>query len=123
MKQLTIFALLAAALVLNGCGKDDAGADKAAAPTGSSAPAASSAPATSAAPATKPAMAEPAAAPMAMAADGATRMIDHTQDEIEFMLKKSLAGWESLREDVSDSEQIKMIDKEIAGLKSKLDAM
>jgi hypothetical protein len=39
------------------------------------------------------------------------------------MLKKSLAGWESLREDVSDSEQVAMIEKEIADLKSKLEAL
>ena len=101
MKYFTTFALLVAAMVIAGCGKDDAGSNKAAAPA-----------------------AEPAAEPAPMmSADGATKIIDHTQDEIEFMLKKSLAGWESLLEDVSDSEQVAMVKMESASLKSKLEAM
>ncbi|MGR9090205.1 MAG: hypothetical protein ACU85U_06460 [Gammaproteobacteria bacterium] len=123
MKYFTTFALLVAAMVIAGCGKDDAGSNKAAAPA---APSVKAAPA--AAPAASPAATAPAAEPAAepapmMSADGATKIIDHTQDEIEFMLKKSLAGWESLLEDVSDSEQVAMVKKEIASLKSKLEAM
>ena len=120
MKYSTTFALLVAAMLIAGCGKDDAGGNKAAAPaapaaSGEAATAPAAAPASAAAPAAEP-------APM-MSADGATKMIDHSKDEIEFMLKKSLAGWESLLEDVSDSEQVAMIEKEIASLKSKLEAM
>lgn len=119
MKYFTTFALLVAAMVIAGCGKDDAGSNKAAAPA---APSVKAAPA--AAPAASPAATAPAAEPAPMmSADGATKIIDHTQDEIEFMLKKSLAGWESLLEDVSDSEQVAMVKKEIASLKSKLEAM
>ena len=106
MKDLTIILLIAASLLMTACSKDDAGqSNKAAAP----APAASKAPMADAAP----------AAPMA-AVEGATRYIDHAKDEIEFGLKKSIAGLESLLEDVSDSEQVAMIKKDIAELQSKL---
>ena len=105
MKDLTIILLISASLLLAACGKDDAGQSEKAAAT----PAASKAPMADAAP----------AAPMA-AVEGATRYIDHAKDEIEFGLKKSLAGLESLLEDVSDSEQVAMIKKDIAELKSKL---
>jgi hypothetical protein len=108
MKDLTIILLISASLLLAACGKDDAGqSEKAAAPAAT--PAASKAPMADAAP----------AAPMA-AVEGATRYIDHAKDEIEFGLKKSIAGLESLLEDVSDSEQVAMIKKDIAELKSKL---
>ena len=50
----------------------------------------------------------------------ATRYIDHTKDEVEFRLKASLAGLESLLEDVSDSAQVAMIKKDIATLQAKL---
>ncbi len=120
MKYSTTFALLVAAMLIAGCGKDDAGGNKTAAPAAPSAtPAPAAAPAAEPAPAAAPA-AEPAAM---MSADGATKTIDHSKDEVEFMLKKSLAGWESLLEDVSDSDQVAMIEKEIANLKSKLEAM
>lgn len=118
MKYSTTFALLFAAMLIAGCGKDDAGGGETAAPAPSTAEA-PAAPAAESTPAAAPA-AEPAAM---MSADGATKMIDHSKDEVEFMLKKSLAGWESLLEDVSDSEQVAMIEKEIASLKSKLEAM
>lgn len=118
MKYSTTFALLIAATLIAGCGKDDAGGNKAAAPAAQSAT-----PAPAAAPAAE-AAAAPAAEPATMmSADGATKMIDHSKDEVEFMLKRSLAGWESLLKDVSDSEQVAMIEKEIASLKSKLEAM
>ncbi len=120
MKYSTTFALICAATLIAGCGKDDSGGNKAAAPAAPSAtPAPAAAPAAEPAPAAAPA-AEPAAM---MSADGATKTIDHSKDEIEFRLKKSLAGWESLLEDVSDSEQVAMIEKKIANLKSELEAM
>jgi zona occludens toxin (predicted ATPase) len=124
MKYSTTFALLVAAMLIAGCGKDDAGGNKAAAPAAPAASGEAAAPAAAAPAAAPDSAAAPAAEPAPMmSADGATKMIDHSKDEIEFMLKKSLAGWESLLEDVSDSEQVAMIEKEIASLKSKLEAM
>jgi len=106
MKALQIILLITASLLVAACGKDDAGqSQKAAAPAASKAPMADTTPA-------------PAATMEAV--DGATRYIDHAKDEIEFGLKKSLAGLESLLEDVSDSAQVAMIKKDIAELKSKL---
>lgn len=114
MKNVPIIFLLTAGLLVTACGKDDAGqSSKAAAP----APAAS-APSKAAPAATTPAT-EPVAAAMP-SGDGATQYIDHAKDEIEFELKKSLAGLESLLEDVSDSEQVAAIKKDIAALESKL---
>lgn len=120
MKYSTTFALLFAATLIAGCGKDDADGSKAAAPA---APSATETPAAAPAAESAPAAAPAAESAAMMSADGATKIIDHSKDEVEFMLKKSLAGWESLLEDVSDSEQVAMIEKEIASLKSKLEAM
>jgi hypothetical protein len=108
MKALQIILLITASLLVAACGKDDAGqSQKAAAP----APAASEA-VTELAPDVKDTV-------EGMPGDG-TRYIDHAKDEIEFGLKKSLAGLESLLEDAIDSEQVAMIKKDIAALKSKL---
>ncbi len=100
MKTMQIILLMAASLLVGACGKDDGGQKQGAAPTTPTAPTGS------------------ASAPAAM--PSATRYIDHTKDEVEFRLKASLAGLESLLEDVSDSEQVAMIKKDIATLQAKL---
>ena len=113
MKTVQLIILITVGLVLSACGKDEPSqAANKSAPAASSAPA----PAKSAAP-----MSDPAPSATIAAADGATRYIDHAKDEIEFGLKKSLAGLESLLEDVTDSDEMARIKKDIAGLQSKLD--
>lgn len=59
----------------------------------------------------------------AAATAGTGQAIDHVRDEAEFMLKRSLAGLESLKEDIKDSAELAKIDKDIADIKAKLDAM
>ena len=112
MKKIFLIAIFC--VFVAACSKDEGGTSQQ-----SAAPAA---PASSAAPAAAPASSEAAAPAPAAAAmsDGGTVYVDHTKDEMEFQLKKSLAGLESLLEDVSDSEQVEMIKKDIADLQAKL---
>ena len=105
--------------LVTACGKDDAAMER---DTSNPPSAVANQPSTAA-----PSM-EADQAPTAMPATpsgaaGETRYIDHVQDEVEFRLKKSLAGLESLLEDVSDSEQVAMIKKDIAAIQAKLDAL
>jgi hypothetical protein len=111
MKNVQIMLLIATGLLVAACGKDEGEqTQKAAIPATASPPHE-----------TMAAAAPPPATPATMEADtGTTRYIDHAKDEIEFRLKKSLAGLESLLEDVSDPEQIETMKKDIADLKSKL---
>ncbi len=108
MKNVQIILLLAVSLLVTGCGKDDAGPQQ-----GAAAPAA---------PAASTTTGDPDVAAMP-SSDGGTRYVDHTKDEREFRLKASLAGLESLLEDVSDPEQVKAIKKDIAALEAKLGAL
>lgn len=107
MKIVQLIILGTVGLVLSACGKDEPSqAIKKSAPatTETAAPTSDS-----------------AASATMVPGDGATRYIDHAKDEIEFGLKKSLAGLESLLEDVTDSDEIARIKKDIASLQSKLD--
>jgi hypothetical protein len=54
---------------------------------------------------------------------GDTRYVDHSKDEIEFKLKRSLAGAESLLEDTRDPQQAMLIRQQITELKAKLKAL
>jgi hypothetical protein len=118
MKYQTLTILAIAALLLAGCGKDDAA-------TGTAGDNAAPSPT-----AGEESVMDKAAAPVAPVvekaeamADGAAHTIDHGKDEIEFRLKRSLAGMESLLEDIKDSEQVEMIKKEMADLQAKLDSL
>lgn len=55
-----------------------------------------------------------------VSAGDAVSYVDHSKDEMEFQLKRSIDGWKSLLEDVSDSEQVASIKEHIAGLEEKL---
>lgn len=106
MNKGKMILLISAGLLLAACGKDEGGETQKAT-TKAATPAAAS---------------TPASAPQAMpqGGDDATRYIDHTNDEVEFRLKRSLAGLESLLEDASDAEQVAMIKQDITALESKL---
>ena len=55
-----------------------------------------------------------------VSAGDAVSYVDHSKDEMEFQLKRSLDGWKSLLEDVSDSEEVVKIKEHIAELEGKL---
>ena len=122
MKLLPLFLLVSAGLVLMACEKpapeQAATANPPSAPTTATPPPATVTPPSAAAPA-------PAVAPNAPIAtnDGTTRYIDHSKDEIEFKLKKSLASLESMLETGSDPEQVAMMKKDMAKMQSQLDAL
>lgn len=103
MINVKIMFMITVGLLLAACGNDDTKQNEKATTT-------AAAPAPMAKTTTEP----------AMMAHGATRYIDHTMDEIEFRLKKSLAGFESMLEDASDAEQRSTIKENIAALKSNL---
>ncbi|MFT4580408.1 MAG: hypothetical protein ACI915_001974 [Gammaproteobacteria bacterium] len=58
-----------------------------------------------------------------VSSEGMPRYVDHTKDKVEFALKRSLAGAESLLEDVNDPDQASKIKQQIAELHTKLDAL
>ena len=111
MKTMQIAALLAAALLILACSKEE---------PAKSAGIVVSAPTVSAAPVVE---STAASAPVIITSHGPTRYVDHASDEIEFALKKSVAGLESLLEDVSDAEQMASMKQELADLQAKLDAL
>lgn len=118
MKTMQIAALLAAALLILACSKEEPAKSAGIvvpAPTATMAE-----PAVSAAPVVE---STAASAPGIITSDGPTRYVDHASDEIEFALKKSVAGLESLLEDVSDAEQMASMKQELADLQAKLDAL
>ena len=45
------------------------------------------------------------------------------KDKVEFALKRSLAGAQSLLEDVKDPDQASKIEQQIAALQAELDAL
>ena len=55
-----------------------------------------------------------------VSAGDAVSYVDHSKDEMEFQLKRSIDGWKSLLEDVSDSEEVAKIKEHIAELEGKL---
>ncbi|MFT4560797.1 MAG: hypothetical protein ACI9BW_000532 [Gammaproteobacteria bacterium] len=55
--------------------------------------------------------------------EGTPRYVDHTKDKVEFALKRSLAGAQSLLEDVKDPVQASLIKQQIAELHAKLEAL
>ena len=55
-----------------------------------------------------------------VSASDAVSYVDHSKDEMEFQLKRSIDGWKSLLEDVSDSEEVAKIKEHIAELEGKL---
>ncbi len=122
MKLLHLILLVSTGILLAACEKQ--APEQAAAVSPSPTPAAAT-PAPVSAPPPSAAAPTPAAAPdvPATASDGPTRYIDHGKDEIEFKLKKSLAGMESLLETVSDPEQVSIMKKDMAELQSQLDAL
>jgi len=58
-----------------------------------------------------------------ISAGDAARNIDHAKDEVEFELKSSIAGWQSLLEDVKDSGEVAKIKEHLAGLQKQLDSL
>lgn len=122
MKISHIVFLVSAVLLTTACGKKDS---EQAAKISSPAASTPIVPASAPIPETSTNVVAPPPAPSEPIAthDRATRYIDHGKDEIEFRLKKSLAGLESMLETVSDAEQIATMKKDMAELQSQLDAL
>ena len=57
------------------------------------------------------------------AGEGTPHYVDHNKDKVEFALKRSLAGAQSLLEDIKDPNQASKIKQKIAELQAELDAL
>ena len=58
-----------------------------------------------------------------VSAGDAVSYVDHSKDEMEFQLKRSIDGWKSLLEDVSDSDEVAKIKEHIAAMEKKLGSL
>jgi len=142
MQKLNILAIVAISVVLAACGDNGAtdaaskAADKA---MGAASDAAGKAMDAAGTAADKAMDAASDAADKAMSAAGdaassmseavkisageATSYVDHSKDEMEFQLKRSIDGWQSLMEDVKDSGEVAKIKEHLAGLQKQLDSL
>ncbi|MDA0824783.1 MAG: hypothetical protein O3C28_20540 [Proteobacteria bacterium] len=131
MNKLQFVLLLATVLSVTACGKQEPEqstnspslTDAATPPQPSTASSANESDAMSA---TKSALDSPPVVDEQTAADageGTPHYVDHNKDKVEFALKRSLAGAQSLLEDVKDPDQASKIEQQIAALQAELDAL
>ena len=116
MKILYTFAFLSAGLLLAACDSKVAEKPVSVAPPAVSSP--TPTPPEIVAQTSVPSVSEPITT-----RDDTTRYVDHSVDEIEFKLRKSLAGLESMLETVSDADQLAVMKQDMADLQSRLDAL
>jgi hypothetical protein len=132
MNKLQFVLLLTAVLCVTACGKQEPeqpvnapSLTDTATPSPQPSPA-SSANTSDAMSATKSALDSPPVVDdqtAADAGDGSPHYVDHNKDKVEFALKRSLAGAQSLLEDVKDPDQASKIKQQIAELQAELDAL
>lgn len=138
MQKLNILAIVAISVVLAACG-DNGATDAANKAMGAASDAAGKAmdaagnaadktmdAASGAAEKAKNAAADAASSmseAVKISAGEATSYVDHSKDEMEFQLKRSIDGWQSLMDDVKDSDEVAKIKEHLAGLQKQLDSL